>query len=231
LNAKNVKGFVKMISKWVFISVLVLALAVLCTGGSCREIQQETADSAPDPALGSTLPIAGASPASVAGSWSLVLIDAASGRTQSVSVEIGQIDEVIFGRGSTSESGVTFLPVETEPRPAEDEGIESMIWWLREDPEPTAQTTKARYLTIGASGLVSGTSLSLDLILLEENVLYRLNLNAVGNSISGSYLAYDSVGRVRSGSCYGSIRAGYGQSALPLGSKPEVITLGGKRSY
>jgi len=166
----------------------------------------------------------------VAGSWSLVLIDAASGKTQPVNVEISQIDDVIFGWGSTDGIDVTYLPVETEPKPTEDEGIESMIWWLHEDSEPAARTTTARYLTIGASGLVSGTSLSLDLVFLEENVLYRLNLNAVGNSISGSYLAYDSLGRVRSGSCYGSIRAGYGQSALALGSNPEVITLGGMRS-
>ncbi len=216
-----------MISKWVLVSLL--TLAVLCIGGSCRDLQQESAGSSPDPALGSTSPAAEASPARVAGSWSLVLIDAASGRTQSVNVEISQIDDIIFGRGSTSESDASVFSEEIESRPTEDEGIESMIWWLEQDPEPTAQATRARYLTIGASGLVSGQSLSLDLIFLEENVLYRLNLNVVGNSISGSYLAYDSLGRVRSGSCYGSIRAGYGQSALPLGSNPEVITLGGMR--
>lgn len=215
-----------MSSKW--ISVSALAIAIICTGGSCREIQQETAVSAIDPALGSTSTVAEAGPASVAGSWSLVLIDAASGRSRSVNVEISQIDDVIFGRGSTSENDAGVFSEEIEPRPTEDQGIESMIWWLEQDPEPTVQTTLARSLMIGASGLVSGTSLSLDLIFLEENVLYRLNLNVVGSSISGSYLAYDAVGRVRSGSCYGSIRAGYGPT---LGSNPEVITLGGMRSY
>jgi len=223
-----------MRSKWILVSAL--ALAVLCIGGSCREIQQETAVSAPDPAidpaLGSTSLATEAGPASVAGVWSMVLIDAASGRSRSVNVEISQIDDVIFGRGSTSESEAGVFSEEIEPRPTEDQGIESMIWWLEQDPEPMAQTTTARSLSIGASGLVSSDqSLNLDLVFLEENVLYRLNLNVVGNSISGSYLAYDSVGRVRSGSCYGSIRAGRGQSALPLGSKPAVISLGGMRSY
>jgi hypothetical protein len=218
---------VKMISKWILVSAL--AIAVLCIGGSCRDLQQETAVSAIDPALGSTSPVAEAGPTRVGGSWSLVLIDAASGKSRSVNVEISQIDDVIFGRGSTSESDAGVFSEEIEPRPTEDQGIESMIWWLEQDPEPMAQTTTARSLTIGASGLVSSDqSLNLDLVFLEENVLYRLNLNVVGSSISGSYLAYDSVGRVRSGSCYGSIRAGYGPT---LESKPEVISLGGMRSY
>jgi len=161
----------------------------------------------------------------------LVLVDAASRRTQSVIVEMSQIGDIIFGRGSTGGTDLSAFPVQTDSKPAEDEGIESMIWWLEQDPDPRAQTTTARYLTIGASGRVTGNALSLDLIFLEENVLYKLNLNVVGSSISGSYLAYDSVGRVQSGSCYGSIRAGYGQSALTLGSKPDVVTLGGMRSY
>jgi hypothetical protein len=220
-----VKGFVKMKSKWFLISVL--ALAVLCIEGPCREIQQETAISDLDSAIGSTSPAAMASPAIVAGSWSLILIDSATGRTRSLDVEISQIDEVIFGRGSTGDGDGSELPVQTGPRPTRDEGIESMIWWLRQDPEPMGQTTSDRYLTIGASGLVSGTSLILDLVFLEENVLYRLNLNFAGGSISGSYLAYDSLGRVQSGSCYGYVRAGYGPT---FGSDPEVITLGGMRS-
>jgi len=229
LNEKTIEGFVKMRLKLAFVSVL--ALAILSIGGSCREIQQESVALSSDPTLGSTSPAARASPASVAGSWSLILMDAASGRAQSVNVEISQIDDVIFGRGRTSGIDVNTFLIETEPRPTEDEGIESMIWWLQQDPEPAAQTTTARYLTIGASGLVSSQSLSLDLVFLEENVLYRLDLNAVGNSVSGSYLAYDSVGKVRSGSCYGSIRPGRGHSALSLGTNPEIVTIGGMRSY
>jgi len=213
-----------MISKFVFVSVL--AFVFLCIGGSCREIQQETAISV-DPVLGLTSPVAESSPASVAGSWSLILIDSATGRARSLDVEISQIDDVIFGRGSTGDGGGSELPVRTEPRPTRDEGIESMIWWLRQDPESTAQTTTAQYLTIGASGLVSGQSLILDLVFLEENVLYRLNLNFAGGSISGSYLAYDSSGRVQSGSCYGYVREGYGPI---FGSDSEVVSLGGMRS-
>jgi hypothetical protein len=217
-----------MSSKW--ISVSALAIAIICIGGSCREIQQETAVSAPGPDLGSTSPVAETGPASVAGSWSLVLMEAASGWTRPANLEIVQIDDVIFGRGSSEDGGAGVVYDETDSRPTEDQGIESMVWWLHQDPEPEAPTTTVRGLTIGASGRVSGTSLSLDLIFLEENVLYRLELNAVGSSISGSYQAYDSLGRVRSGSCYGYIRAGRGQSALPLGSRPEVLSLGGMTS-
>jgi len=221
-----------MRSKWVFISVLVLA--VLSIGGSCRVPQQETAvfasDHTSDQVLGSISPAAKASPAHVAGSWSLLLIDSASGRTQSVYIEMSQIDDVIFGRGSTGATDLSAPLAQTEPKPTKDEGIESMIWWLHQDTDSVSQTTTVRYLTIGASGRTMGNALSLDLIFLEENVLYKLDLNVVGSSITGRYLAYDSVGRVQSGTCYGSIRAGYGQLALPLGSKPDVVNLGGMRS-
>jgi len=217
-----------MRSKWVLVSVL--ALAVLSIGGSCREPQQETAVFVPDQSLGSILPAAQFSPAHVAGSWSLALIDSASGRTQSVYIEMSQTDDVIFGRGSTGATDLSAFPAQTEPKPTEDEGIESMIWWLHQDTDSVSQTTAARYLTIGASGRAMGNALSLDLIFLEENVLYNLDLDVVGSSITGRYLAYDSVGKVLSGTCYGSIRAGYGQSALSLGSKPDVINLGGMRS-
>ena len=208
----------KMISKWIF--VLALALALLSTGGSCRDPQEET--------FGYTSPGSTSSPASVAGSWSLTLMDAASGWTRSTNLDIVQIGDVIFGQGSSEDDGAGAISNELEPRPTEDEGIESMVWWLHQDPEPAAATTTVQSLTIGASGQVSGTSLSLDLIFLEENVLYRLDLNAVGSSISGSYQAYDGSGRIRSGSCYGYILAGRGQSA---GSSPPVLSLGGMRSY
>jgi hypothetical protein len=214
-----------MSSKWILVSAL--ALAILCIGGSCREIQEETVVSATDPDLGSTSPIAETGPAHVAGSWSLVLMDAAGGGTRSANVEIVQIDDVIFGQGSADDGGAEVVSDDLEPRPTADEGIESMIWWLHQDPEPAALTTAARSQSIGASGWVSGTSMSLDLVLPEENVLYRLDLNAEGSSISGSYQYYDSLGRVRSGSCYGYIQAGYGLSA---GSSPQVISLGGMRS-
>lgn len=219
-------GFVKMISKWVI--VLIFAAAILSTAGSSLDIRQEMTGTALDPSLGSTSPAAQASPASVAGSWSLTLVDAATGRARSVNVEICQIDDVIFGLGGTSDGDGSAFPVETEPRPTKDEGIESMIWWLHQETEPGAATTTARSLSIGASGLVRGASLSLDLVFLEENVLRRLDLVVAGNSITGSYLAYDSLGRVESGRCYGYIRAGYG---MTTGSGYQVIPLGGMRSH
>jgi hypothetical protein len=203
-----------MISKWIFVSAI--ALALLSTGGSCREIQEEADGYA---SQGSNSPT---NPARVAGSWSLILMDDASGRTRSANVEIVQIDDVIFGQGSSDDGGASVVSDDTEPRPTEDQGIDSMVWWLHQNSEPAALTTAARSLTIGASGRVSGTSLSLDLVFLKENVLYRLDLNVVGSSVSGSYQAYDSLGWVRSGSCYGYI--GYGLSA---GSSPQAVPLGG----
>lgn len=203
-----------MISKWIFVSAI--ALALLSTGGSCRESQEEADGYA---SQGSNSP---ANPARVAGSWSLILMDDASGRTRSANVEIVQIDDVIFGQGSPDDGGASVVSDDTDSRPTEDQGIDSMVWWLHQNSEPAALTTATRSLTIGASGRVSGTSLSLDLVFLEENVLYRLDLNVVGSSVSGSYLAYDSLGWVRSGSCYGYI--GYGLSA---GSSHQVVSLGG----
>jgi len=137
-------------------------------------------------------------------------MDAAGGWIRSANVEIVQIDDVIFGRGTTDDGGADVVYDETDSRPTEDRGIESMVWWLHQDPAPAAPTTAARSPTVGASGRVSGTSLDLDLIFLEESVLYRLDLNVVGSSISGSYQAYDTFGRVRSGSCNGYILAGRG---------------------
>lgn len=206
-----------MISKWIFVSAI--ALAILSTGGSCREIQEETSGYA---SQGSNSP---ANPASVAGSWNLVLMDAASGWTRYANVEIVQIDDVIFGRGSFDDGSASVVSDEADSRPTEDQGIDSMVWWLHQNSESAALTTAARSLTIGASGRVSGTSLGLDLVFLEENVLYRLDLDVVGSSVSGNYQAYDSLGRVRSGSCYGYI--GYGLSA---GSSSQIISLGGMRS-
>jgi hypothetical protein len=218
LKAKIDRGFVEMISKWILIPAIVLAL--LFAGGSCSGLPEDT--------FGYTSPGSTSSAASVAGSWSLTLLDAAGGWTRSLNLDIAQIDDVIFGQGSSEDGGAGAISNELEPRPTEDEGIESMIWWLHQDPEPVAPTTTSRSLTIGASGQVSGTSLDLDLIFLEENVLYRLDLNAVGSSISGSYQAYDYFGRVRSGSCNGYLMAGRG---LSVGSSPSVIPLGGMRSY
>jgi len=158
-----------------------------------------------------------------------VLIDGATGRSSSVEADISQIDRVIFGRGAPGGAGAapTFLPVETGPRPTRDDGIKSMVWWLHQDPAPAAQgASSARYLTIGASGIVIGQRVNLDLIFLDQNALYRLDLTVFGSSVSGDYLAYEGGGAVGSGSCLGSIRPGY---ALPLSSSPEVLNLGRMR--
>ena len=227
-----------MIPKWVIVGFL--ALLLLSAGGSCREGQEESTGSALDTGAGSASSVGSAPPssqivpASVAGTWSLVLTDSLTGRSQSVELDIRQIDEVIFGRGSTGGStaiATSFLSVETEPRPTRDEGIRSMVWWLHQDPEPAVQAASSiRYLTVGASGTVSGQTVSLDLIFLDENVLHRLDLNVFGNSVSGSYLAFDSGGGVRSGSCYGSVLSSRGQAVVPLGSTHEVVNIGGSRS-
>jgi len=216
--------------------VVVAALAaLLLILGSSTGLKQESAGSSPDPALesttgvGSTSPVSEAGPATVAGIWSLVLIDGATGRSSSVEADISQIDRVIFGRGALGGAGAapTFLPVETGPRPTRDDGIKSMVWWLHQDPAPAAQgASSARYLTIGASGIVIGQRVNLDLIFLDQNALYRLDLTVFGSSVSGDYLAYEAGGAVGSGSCLGSIRPGY---ALPLSSSPEVLNLGRMR--
>ncbi|HPE62791.1 MAG TPA: hypothetical protein PLQ49_01635 [Methanothrix sp.] len=223
-----------MRSNW--LTAAFLALFLLSAAGSCREGQEGSTISALDTGAGSTSSVGSAPPSSqltpaiVAGTWSLVLTDAATGRSESVELEIRQIGEVIFGSGSTGGSAATatsFLSVETEPRPTRDEGIRSMVWWLNQDPAPVDQAAQARYLTIGASGLVNGQSVSLDLIFLDENVLHRLDLDVFGSSVSGSYLAYDSWGEVRSGSCYGSVMSGSVQAAVPLGQTHEPVTIGG----
>ena len=102
-----------------------------------------------------------------------------------------------------------------------------MVWWLHQDPAPVTQAAQARYLTVGASGTVSGQSVSLDLIFLDQNALYRLDLAVFGNSVSGGYLAYDAGGGLRSGSCYGSILPGRGRAAVPLGGTHSPVTVGG----
>jgi hypothetical protein len=218
------RGFVKMISKWVIVPIF--AVAVLSAVGSSMEVGEETTGRALDQNLGSTSPAI--TPARVAGSWSLALRDGATGRTEYLDLQLSQVGDVIFGRGETGGTDA-FLLAPTDPRPTRDEGISSMVWWLRQDPDPVSTT--ARTPTIGAAGRVSGERVSLDLMSLEENLLYRLELTVLGSSISGSYTAYDSWGRVRSGSCSGYIRAGYGQAATPVGSGSGIAYLGRTRPF
>lgn len=218
-----------MRSKCVVVATLV---ALLLSLGSSTGLKQESAASSSDPAIESTSEVGSASPAYeagpaiIAGIWSLVLMDGATGRSQPAEVEIIQIGEVVFGRGTSGSAGAptAFLPVEAEPRPTRDEGIKSMVWWLHQDPPPAAGAAASnRYLTIGASGIVNGPRVSLDLVFLDQNVLCRLDLQVFGSSVSGTYLAYDSRGAVGTGSCSGSIRPGY---ALPLDSSPQILHLG-----
>jgi hypothetical protein len=213
-----------MISKWVLVPIF--AMAILSLGGSSMEVGEETPGSALDQNIGSASQAVQATPARVAGSWSLALMDGATGRAEAFYIDMSQVDDVIFGRGTTGRTDLTrqYLPV--GPRPTKDEGISSMVWWLRQPSGSAVPTTQARGHSIGASGRVSGERVGLDLISLEENALYRLDLHLFGSSVSGSYLAYDSWGRVRPGSCSGYIVAGYGRPSLPIGSTPQVIHLG-----
>ena len=217
-----------MISKW----IIVLSLAiVLLSLGAALGLQDGSEGPSSGPLAGPATPAtsAEAQPAAVAGIWSLVLMDGATGRSQPAEVEIIQIGEVVFGRGTSGGAGAppAFLPVEAGPRPTRDEGIKSMVWWLHQDPPPAGgAAASTRYLTIGASGIVTGPRVSLDLIFLDQNVLCRLDLQVFGSFLSGSYIAYDSRGTVGTGSCTGSIRPGY---ALPLDSSPQVLHLGRSR--
>lgn len=218
-----------MISKWVILSIF--AMAALSIVGSSLESLQATAGSAVEESVRSTSPAGYAAPARVAGSWSLALTDSATRRTEAFYLEMSQVDDVIFGRGGTGGTDATFFSVPTEPRPTRDEGISSMVWWLRQPTGSAVPTAQARGNTIGASGRVSGERIGLDIISLEENALYRLDLHLFGTSVSGSYLAYDFWGRVRPGSCSGYIVAGYGQSSLPTGSGSGIAYLGRTRPY
>ncbi|MGB3943562.1 MAG: hypothetical protein WBK88_02070 [Methanothrix sp.] len=204
----------------------VFAVAILSMGGSSMEVGEEAAGLALDQNVGSASQAFQPTPARVAGSWSLVLMDSATGRAEAFRLDISQVDDVIFGRGTTGGTDITFSSLPTEPRPTRDEGIESMVWWLRQPPGHETPAPQARGRSVGASGRVGGERIGLDLISLEENALYRLDLHLFGTSVSGSYLAYDSWGRVRPGSCSGYIVAGYGQSSLPTGSGSGIAYLG-----
>ncbi|MDF0591157.1 hypothetical protein [Candidatus Methanocrinis natronophilus] len=208
----------------------VIAVAILSMGASSMEVGEETASLALDQNVGSASSAFQPTPARVAGSWSLVLVDSATGRAEAFRLDISQVDDVIFGRGTTGGTDITFSSLPTEPRPTRDEGIESMVWWLRQPPGHETPGPQARGETVGASGRVRGERIGLDLISLEENALYRLDLHLFGSSVSGSYLAYDSWGRVRPGSCSGYILAGQGRPSLPIGSMPQVIHLGRTRA-
>lgn len=215
-----------MISRWFMAAIF--TITILSMAGSSMEVGEETPGSALTQNIGSA---SQATPARVAGSWSLALMDGASGRAEPFYIDMIQVDDVIFGRGTTGRTDLTIRPLPVEPRPTKDEGIESMVWWLRQPSGSAVPTTQARGQTVGASGRVSGERIGLDIINLEENALYRLDLHLFGSSVSGSYLAYDSWGRVRPGSCSGYIMAGYGRSSLPIGSGSGIAYLGRTRPY
>jgi hypothetical protein len=229
LKAKKKMGFVNM--KSICAIFTVFAVAILSMGASSTEVGGETVGRALDQNVGSTFPALQPTPARVGGSWSLVLMDSATGRAEAFRLDISQVDDVIFGRGTTGGTDITFSSLPTEPRPTRDEGIESMVWWLRQPPGHETPAPQARGQTVGASGRVSGERIGLDLISLEENALYRLDLHLFGSSVSGSYLAYDSWGRVRPGSCSGYILAGSGQASLTTGSARDIAYLGRTRPY
>jgi len=222
-------GFVNMKLKCAIF--MVFAVAILSMGASSMEVGDETVGRALDQNLGSASQAFQPTPARVGGSWSLVLMDSATGRADAFRLDISQVDDVIFGRGTTGGTDIGFSSLQTEPRPTRDEGISSMVWWLRQPPGHETPAPQARGQTVAASGRVSGERIGLDLISLEENALYRLDLHLFGSSISGSYLTYDSWGRVRPGSCSGYILAGSGQASLPTGSARDIVYLGRTRPY
>jgi hypothetical protein len=216
-----------MISKWVIVPIF--AVAVLSAVGSSMEVGEEMTGSAVDQNPGSTSQVGYIEPARVAGSWSLAMRDGATGRTEYFDLELSQNGDVLFGRGGTGGTGAAFLPAATDPSPTRDEGISSMVWWLRQDPDPISTTDRAS--AIGAAGRISGDRVNLDLMSLEENLLYRLEVTVLGSSISGRYTAYDSWGGVWSGSCNGYIRAVYGRAAMPAGSARDIAYLGRTRPF
>jgi len=143
-------GFVKMKLKCAIFSVF--AVAILSMAGSSMEVGEETPGRALDQNIGSASQALQATPARVAGSWSLAMMDGATGRAEAFYIDMSQIDDVIFGRGTTGRTDLTrqYLPV--EPRPTSDEGISSMVWWLRQPTGSAVPTAQARSQTVGASG-------------------------------------------------------------------------------
>ncbi len=215
--------------------VVVAALAaLLLILGSSTGLKQESAGSSPDPALesttgvGSTSPVSEAGPATVAGIWSLVLIDGATGGPRPWRRIFSQLDRVIFGRGARRAGAApkTFLP---SRRVRGDGGSMGKSRWSgcsHQDPGTCGprEPSSARYMTIGASGIVIGQRVNLDLIFLDQNALYRLDLTVFGSSVSGDYLAYEGGERSGPGAALG--RSGRGTpspSALP----PRSSTSGG----
>ncbi len=154
----------------------------------------------------------------------LNLLEGTGGETKSVNLELTRIDAVIFGRGYIAASAQNYLPASSDPRPTHDEGIESMKWWLHQD---TSQPVSRSQYLAGASGSVLGSTLNMDLVSLDENVLYKLKLNLVGEgSITGSYRSYDVMGKTSSGSCYGSYSTNHGQKTTASESERGIVTIG-----
>ena len=68
---------------------------------------------------------------------------------------------------------------------------------------------------ITAAGLIEGSSLSLRLVTVGGNNMYRLRTTVSGNSIFGTYSAYSSDGTSWAGNCNGSRFYATTQTASP----------------
>jgi len=145
----------------------------------------------------------------------LNLLDETSGEKKSADLDLTRIGKVVFGQGRIA-ADYQNVPTSSSsvPRPTHDEGIDSMKWWLDQDTsQPVSQT---RYL-VGASGSVAGRALNLNLVSLDQTLLYKLNIIFDGyGSISGSYESYNAIEKIGSGSCTGSYAARRDQTTTDL---------------
>ena len=163
---------------------------------------------------------------------SLNLLDETSGEEKSADLDLIRTDDAVFGQGQIAANDQN-VPASSEPRPTQDEGIESMTWWLHQDAsQPVSQTQ----YQVGASGSVAGRSLNLNLVSLDQNLLYKLNIRFDGyGSISGSYESYNAIEKIGSGSCTGSYTARRDQTTAPqttptLKSEDGIMTIGSMES-
>jgi len=137
--------------------------------------------------------------ADFSGSWHLAMMDSIDGTTRKADLELYQTGDVIFGRGTVASGSESEEASESEDRPTQDEGIDSMIWWLNQQPADLGPAKQ-----VAASGTVIDDSLHLDLVSLEEPILYKLDLSLRAGSIAGNYRAYSSDGVTWVGSTAGA---------------------------
>lgn len=135
------------------------------------------------------------------GRLSLMLID---DTIKSVDMDLYQNGELIFGCGAMVPGDGSFGSVEADDAPKRDEGIRSMIWWLEQEPAPLGAASQIAASQVAVSGSLFGNVMELDLISLEDRVLYKLHLTVGEDALWGSYNAYDYMGSTWIGSARGT---------------------------